>query len=377
MWCVSSALSLTEASLLVDKLRRHGFVLLKLPKETSETVLSLERQCQTTIFNAEESIKRKLTKIFRKSFLFKNYLSYSYLTGPGKETWRFRAVSAENLTEKIEIPHLQEVDQLLDLTYNYIRDAHLIVLDIIKVIQLGITRKFSTSSSLSSSSLSSSSSSSSSSSPSSSSSSSSSSPSSSSLSSSYLLNACEPIFHSALLPYGLSHVNLLRYFDPKKEVPVKPHTDQYLLTILPLNSLNPSLELWDFSAKSWINIECDARAQQIKPFTYAVIIPGECLARLTNDFFVPTVHRVVSPPIGGRFSCPYFFSGKKGFVMDPSLSMFSLSGSTVPTTESETPLNNPPPVEIADFLWECSTNPNQTEITIMDRWGESVSKWKL
>eukprot|EP01126_Amoeba_proteus_P038846 TRINITY_DN4068_c0_g1_i10.p1 TRINITY_DN4068_c0_g1~~TRINITY_DN4068_c0_g1_i10.p1 ORF type:complete len:206 (+),score=45.27 TRINITY_DN4068_c0_g1_i10:967-1584(+) len=196
--------------------------------------------------------------------------------------------------------------------------------------------------------------------------------------SSYLMEIVEnPLHCNCDFPFGLSQLILLNYFDAGKTVPVLPHTDQYLLTAIPLNFSSPALEVWEFEEKKWIAVEVDETNTK-QPFSELLVICGETLSKLTNDVLVGGLHRVVGPPQnpGRRFSCPYFLSASKGKILNPILCLPTIS--ILPPTDvlalaekksEKTP--NLEPVEVGDFLWLCTKTPNFDEFSIMERW----DKW--
>lgn len=53
----------------------------------------------------------------------------------------------------------------------------------------------------------------------------------------YLLAVVESALESdPSFPFSFSHINVLRYFDPAKDMPVNEHTDAYLFTAIALNT---------------------------------------------------------------------------------------------------------------------------------------------
>ena len=66
---------------------------------------------------------------------------------------------------------------------------------------------------------------------------------------------------------------------------------------------------------------------------------GDCLMRWTNDIYVSTPHRVVSPPERERFSVAFFLDA------DPDVVVSCLETCRTPGVE---PLY--PPVSVADYL---------------------------
>jgi hypothetical protein len=65
--------------------------------------------------------------------------------------------------------------------------------------------------------------------------------------------------------------------------------------------------------------------------------------------------------VGRRFSCPYFISASKGKILD-SRAFTGQDGSS--------------PIEVGDFLWYCTQQPNEDEKTIMARKHNSEEKQK-
>jgi len=175
----------------------------------------------------------------------------------------------------------------------------------------------------------------------------------------YIPSHAEPLLYYKDIDFSLSHLNILRYFDHTKSIPVNAHTDQYLITLLPINSDNASLDIWDFSKEDWISLESIFQKNGMAPFTYAVVIVGETLSRITNDYFVSTLHRVVAPShLQARFSCPYFLSAAKNIILNNNIPIGCNS------IMENTPLT---PIEVGNFLWQCTTTPNHTEGTILER----------
>lgn len=48
--------------------------------------------------------------------------------------------------------------------------------------------------------------------------------------------------------------------------------------------------MWDFVGKEWLSLEV---GRNDMPFTQVLIIAGETLSRMTADYFVSGLHRVV------------------------------------------------------------------------------------
>eukprot|EP01125_Pyxidicula_operculata_P012535 TRINITY_DN4119_c0_g2_i2.p1 TRINITY_DN4119_c0_g2~~TRINITY_DN4119_c0_g2_i2.p1 ORF type:complete len:304 (+),score=51.36 TRINITY_DN4119_c0_g2_i2:17-928(+) len=243
---------------LMEALRDHGYAIIDLPTEFTDKLLKLYDQVHHSLYDLDDSVKKKLAKIFRKSNIYKNYFSYGIFPGPGKETWRMRAMREDGsepiLIGSNSVPQLQS---LFDCSYDVANELH----------HLGLNCLLSLSRSMEPE-----------------------------LPHNFFYNIAEKAMdatYDKVTPFSLSHINLLRYFDSTKSTPVNAHTDQYLVTLLPLNTSSPALEIWDFKLKKWIQIEEIEKSKETKKFTKACVLTGETFSKLTNDYVVPGLHRVV------------------------------------------------------------------------------------
>lgn len=48
--------------------------------------------------------------------------------------------------------------------------------------------------------------------------------------------------------------------------------------------------MWDFKEQEWLSLE---KKEGLQPFTQMLIVAGETLSRLTADYLVSGLHRVV------------------------------------------------------------------------------------
>eukprot|EP01127_Copromyxa_protea_P022159 TRINITY_DN7839_c0_g2_i1.p1 TRINITY_DN7839_c0_g2~~TRINITY_DN7839_c0_g2_i1.p1 ORF type:complete len:338 (-),score=60.77 TRINITY_DN7839_c0_g2_i1:29-1042(-) len=296
-----------EKESLLSSLKDKGYIRLKLKPEQTKLIKELSEQAESTLWSCAGSWKKQAMKEFRKSKILRNWFSYATLNGPGKETWKIRVLNSE---EQIITPSLPGMEELLYKSYLVAHQLHQVLHSVLEV----ISEKFNEPQ--------------------------------------YLLDLIEPPLHcNDDFPFGLSQLILLNYFDPKKLVPVNPHTDQYLLTAIPINSSSPGLEMWDFEEQKWFCPELDS----IEPWTEIIIVAGETLSKITSDYFVSGLHQVVGPqPIPGtRFSCPYFLSAAKGKMLHAT----GFSASADPFE----------PIEVGDFLWHCTQQPNDDENTSTQR----------
>jgi isopenicillin N synthase-like dioxygenase len=175
---------------------------------------------------------------------------------------------------------------------------------------------------------------------------------------------------SSDVTFSTSYLNVLKYFGSqhaKKEVPCRPHCDPGLITVVPLNTASPGLDVWDFLEQRWkcVEIEPDSpTACPVLPFTKAIIFGGETLARLTNNYFIPCLHQVrVTKET--RYSCPFQLSAHKNVVLD-------LRGK---------PSDNPvfgeladdckEPIHVRDFMYNL-TYFRSTEATVTERYNKFV-----
>eukprot|EP01124_Arcella_intermedia_P006827 TRINITY_DN14121_c0_g1_i2.p1 TRINITY_DN14121_c0_g1~~TRINITY_DN14121_c0_g1_i2.p1 ORF type:complete len:322 (-),score=59.69 TRINITY_DN14121_c0_g1_i2:46-1011(-) len=309
----------------------------------------LGERMRESVYQLPEQKKRKMAKIFRSSKEFKNYLSYGFLSGPGKETFRIRGVN-QKAKESILVPDLLYPDELFDAGYDLMEELHHFSLQSLRILSDNIP----------------------------------------SVDPEYIFSHCELDLlnpeqsNEPELSFSLSHMNMLRYYDPSKPIPVNQHTDQYLLTVIPLNSSNPSLEVWDFKDKEWIPIERNIKSQypDAPCYSIGVVLVGETLSWITNDYFVSSLHRVVAPNKTARFSCPFFLSAQKNKILDPSRYMGQ--GKIFGTIKSNQNPNNDQnmtkmdqtdtvtPIELGNFLWECTQKPNETHETIQNRYNQSI-----
>lgn len=161
--------------------------------------------------------------------------------------------------------------------------------------------------------------------------------------------------------FSQSYLNAIYYWDDCEEPePCRPHTDPVLITTIPLNTSTPALEFWDCESETWIALE--KQNQHLKLFSQVVVFPGETLGRITNDQFLPSLHRVVHSNVS-RFSCPLQYSAKKGVIIDtsPIDSLFH------PPKEGETP------IEVSEFMYNL-TNSRCNEAIMTNRYRK---KFKL
>jgi len=158
--------------------------------------------------------------------------------------------------------------------------------------------------------------------------------------------------------YTMNDMNLLNYYNPEISMPVDPHTDYTMITVLPLNSETEALEAWSCKEGKWVTVENSKSTS----FTEAIVIVGETLSRLTNDYFIGTLHRVVAPKVKSRFSCPYFISAKQEAILDYSafVGEEKIFGPIIGDLK--------PAIDPISFMWECIKKDNYNEETIMQRY---------
>jgi len=181
----------------------------------------------------------------------------------------------------------------------------------------------------------------------------------------FLLSKIEKVWeYPTTSPYQMSYMNLLSYYDSEIPVPVDPHTDYNLITVLPLNSKCEALEVWSCKESKWIGTENSPS----EPFTEAIVIIGESLSRITNDYYLSTVHRVITPKQGPRFSCPFFISAKQDAILDYTnyVGESKIFGPIIGDMK--------PPIDPISFMWECIKKNNHTEETIMQRYKSKLIK---
>eukprot|EP01129_Flabellula_baltica_P015447 TRINITY_DN787_c0_g1_i1.p1 TRINITY_DN787_c0_g1~~TRINITY_DN787_c0_g1_i1.p1 ORF type:complete len:393 (-),score=78.25 TRINITY_DN787_c0_g1_i1:102-1280(-) len=306
--------------MIVTLFRERGYIRVSLSEDIKGYVSTLEEVSQRCLFKKDTTIKKGLNNRFRKKKMLGNVFSYALRNGPGKDTFKIRgmgehcndSVISEGFTE-------EEVHDLLDAAYSVCTSLHEIGYLVLLAIVTALEEV-----------------------------------------KDYLLSKIEmPWGYESTeeAPFGMSYMNLLNYFDPEKPVPVDPHTDYVLMTVLPLNSKAEALEVWDFKEEKWIQLE----HPEEECFDSAVVLIGDTFSRLTNDYFVSTVHRVVSATVNNRFSCPYFISTKYDAILDYSdhIGPDSIFG------EPEDPL---PPIKTVDFMWERIRSDNYTEVSIMEKY---------
>ena len=86
--------------------------------------------------------------------------------------------------------------------------------------------------------------------------------------------------------------------NPSPTVLFLPHTDSTLLTLSPLHSSSPGLQL-QVDRGAWLDVE------QSAPATSVCVHAGDFLASLSRGYYYAMRHRVVRPPNGApRISCP-------------------------------------------------------------------------
>ena len=86
-----------------------------------------------------------------------------------------------------------------------------------------------------------------------------------------------------------------------------PHTDFVFVTLLATDG-NPGLEVQDDAGK-WHQVP-------FKP-NRLILNTGEVIERLTNDHFIATRHRVVTPPNVERLSMPVFLNPEADQIIEP------------------------------------------------------------
>jgi len=78
--------------------------------------------------------------------------------------------------------------------------------------------------------------------------------------------------------------------------PADIHADTGMLTIIPcIHRIPGSLQIFDFSRNSWVSIEENGLPKDSQQMR-CVIISGDILSRMSNNYYLATQHRVVMPP---------------------------------------------------------------------------------
>ena len=91
------------------------------------------------------------------------------------------------------------------------------------------------------------------------------------------------------------------------------HTDVSLVTIIPQakGTSQGGLHVWHYGMSKWLDIEAPGA-----PPNVAVVLAGETLSYLTNNFILGGLHDV-SQLSGERFSCPFQGLASADCVLDP------------------------------------------------------------
>ncbi len=107
-------------------------------------------------------------------------------------------------------------------------------------------------------------------------------------------------------------LEVFNYHESASVVPCKDHTDIGVITVIPLSVNNAKgLQLFNWKWGKWMDIE------DSPPEGLCVCFGGETLARATNNFIVPAVHRVASITQPRR-SYPFLALARKGSILDCS-----------------------------------------------------------
>lgn len=112
-------------------------------------------------------------------------------------------------------------------------------------------------------------------------------------------------------PHAEDTIKLVRYPAPTSDADgnqgVGTHRDFGLLTFVLQDDVGG------------LQVERDDRLIDVTPLPGAFVVNlGEMLQLLTGGYFKATVHRVVSPPVGGqRYSCIYFFNPRLDATLAP------------------------------------------------------------
>ena len=91
------------------------------------------------------------------------------------------------------------------------------------------------------------------------------------------------------------------------------HTDVSLVTIIPQakSTSQGGLHVWHYGLSKWLDIEAAGA-----PPNVAVVLAGETLSYLTNNFILGGLHDV-SQLSGDRFSCPFQGLASAESLLDP------------------------------------------------------------
>jgi len=305
------------------KLKEDSFIKIKLPYHVTLAINELESISHRILLSISNDIKKKLNNKCRKLSLLHNIFSYSQRKNVGKDSFKIRGLTS-NCKAKLSMDGFDDIDNLFDKIYQVNTYLHEIGIKVMEAITKALYKDIGD----------------------------------------YLLSKIEQVWdYPSTSPYQLSYMNLLSYYDPEKPVPVDPHTDYTLITVLPLNSKGEALEVWSCKENKWIGLE----SSNTTSFTEAIVIVGETLSRITNDYFLSTVHRVVAPKYVPRFSCPFFISAKQDTILDTIyIGESKIFGPSVGELK--------PPIDPISFMWECIKKPNYTEESIMERYHAKLNR---
>jgi len=249
---------------LLHELKRFGYVKLKLEPSLTGKIIKLMQVVETSIFSLSEEDKQKFKEEFGKSSSTRNLFGYSKRPNFGKEFWKFRVLSDECDATS---PNRSVSEENLNLILDIYATLHCIALAFLEKIALALEIPFD-------------------------------------YFSSEEILSCSDCF-------SLSFLNVLKYHPSGDTVPCRQHCDPCLVTVVPLNTESPALEIWNCETQEWVGVECGGEPS----YSSVIIFPGETLDRMTNHVIVPTLHRVNSVVLP-RFSIPFQLSAKKQTTID-------------------------------------------------------------